>query len=237
MKKRAAKASTAEAPTKPVERSPDDLTDRTLRTKSDLDALDFSKLKSLVPVVVQNARTHEVLMLGFADRRALEMTLVTSELHFWSRSRGILWKKGETSGNVLSVVSLHADCDGDAVLARVLPAGPTCHTGERTCFGETGHDHDGADWPVGGLARLDATLAARATERPPGSYTVKLLDDENLRLKKLGEEMAELVHALAKGNKERAVSEAADVVYHVLVALRAEGADAKALLEELERRA
>jgi phosphoribosyl-ATP pyrophosphohydrolase/phosphoribosyl-AMP cyclohydrolase len=216
---------------------PDAMTDRALRTKGDLDTLDFSKLKSLVPVVVQNARTHEVLMLGFADRRALEMTVITGEVHFWSRSRGVLWKKGETSGNVLTLVSLHADCDGDAVLARVLPTGPTCHTGERSCFGETGQGHDGTDWPVGGLARLDATLTARAAERPVGSYTVKLLDDENLRLKKLGEEMAELVTALAKGDARRAVEEAADVVYHVLVALRAEGADAKALLEELERRA
>jgi phosphoribosyl-ATP pyrophosphohydrolase/phosphoribosyl-AMP cyclohydrolase len=217
--------------------APAAMTDRALKTKADLDTLDFSKLKSLVPVIVQNAQTHEVLMLGFADRRALEMTVVTGEVHFWSRSRSTLWKKGETSGNVLTVVSLHADCDGDAVLARVLPTGPTCHTGERSCFGETGHDYDSADGHEHGLARLDATLAARAAERPTGSYTVKLLEDENLRYKKLGEEMAELVAALAKGNTERSVEEAADVVYHVLVALRAGGADAKALVEELERRA
>jgi phosphoribosyl-ATP pyrophosphohydrolase/phosphoribosyl-AMP cyclohydrolase len=207
------------------------MTDRRLSTAGDLDSLDFSKLQSLVPLVAQDARTGEVLMLGFTDRRALERTLATGQVHFWSRSRGTLWRKGETSGNTLELVSLHSDCDGDAVLARVRPAGPTCHTGERSCFGE------GADAPAAALARLDATLASRAADRPAGSYTVKLLDDENLRLKKLGEESAELVSALAKGDAGRAVEEAADLVYHLLVALRAEGVDAAGLLKELEKRA
>jgi phosphoribosyl-AMP cyclohydrolase / phosphoribosyl-ATP pyrophosphohydrolase len=207
------------------------MTDRALATSADLDALDFERAGGLVPVVVQDARSGDVLMLGFANRLALDNTLETGQVHFWSRSRNELWRKGETSGNTLELESLHADCDADTVLARVTPVGPTCHTGERSCFG------DGTGAPVGVLARLAETLASRAAERPEGSYTVRLLDDENLRLKKLGEETAELVAALAKGDSVRAVEEAADLVYHLLVALRAEGVDATALLEELEERA
>ena len=170
-------------------------------------------------------------MLGFANRLALEKTLETGDMHFWSRSRQQLWRKGETSGNTLWVVSLHADCDGDTVLARVTPAGPTCHTLETSCFG------DGTEVPAGALGKLDATLASRADDRPEGSYTVKLLDDENLRLKKLGEEAAELIAALATHDTERAVEEGADLLYHLLVALRAEGIEAGALLSALESRA
>lgn len=207
------------------------MTDRTLRTVADLESLDFERAGGLVPVVVQDAQTGGLLMLGFANRFAMEKTLETGRVHFWSRSRNTLWMKGETSGNVLSLVSLHADCDGDAVLARARPAGPTCHTGEESCFGE------GTDSPAAGLARLDATLASRSSERPEGSYTVKLLDDANLRLKKLGEETAEVVAALARNDGPRALEEAADLFYHLLVALRAEGVGASALLEEMGRRA
>jgi phosphoribosyl-ATP pyrophosphohydrolase/phosphoribosyl-AMP cyclohydrolase len=207
------------------------VTDRTLATLSDLDALDFDRSAGLLPVVVQDDATGEALMLAFANRLALEKTLTTGQMHFWSRRRNELWRKGETSGNTLALVSLHADCDSDTVLARVTPAGPTCHTGERSCFG------DGTDVGVAALARLDRTLAARQRDRPVGSYTVRLLDDPNLRLKKLGEETAELVAALATHDDERAVEEAADLVYHVLVALRATGVEVSALLEELDRRA
>ncbi len=207
------------------------MTDRTLATASDLDALDFDRSGGLLPVVVQDDLTGDALMLAFANRLALEKTLTTGQMHFWSRRRNELWRKGETSGNTLALVSLHADCDSDTVLARVTPAGPTCHTGEQTCFGE------GTDIAVAALARLDRTLAARQRDRPAGSYTVRLLDDPNLRLKKIGEESAELVAALATHNAERAVEEAADLVYHVLVALRATGIEVSALLEELDRRA
>lgn len=203
------------------------MTDRTLRTTADLDTLDFAKHTGLVPVVAQGDADGRVLMVAWATRQALEASLATGEMHFWSRSRGALWKKGETSGNVLGLVSLHADCDGDAVLARVRPTGPACHTGEATCFGE------GA---APALAALDATLAARQAERPEGSYTVRLLDDENLRLKKLGEETAELVTALARGDAERIPEEAADLVYHVLAALRGAGVPLADVLESLERR-
>ena len=210
------------------------MTDRALRAEHDLDTLAFDREggeAGLLPVVVQDHATGDVLMLAFANRQALERTLETGQVHFWSRRRKELWRKGETSGNTLALVSLHADCDSDTVLARVRPAGPTCHTGERTCFG------DGSGASVAALGRLDRTLGSRAEERPDGSYTVRLLDDQNLRLKKLGEETAELVAALAVGNGGKAVEEAADLVYHVLVALRACGLDVTPLLEELDRRA
>lgn len=216
------------------------MTDRAIRTTGDLEAIAFEKGDGLVPVVVQDASSSAVLMMAFANREAVEATLRTGEMHFWSRSRGTLWRKGETSGNTLSVVSLHTDCDGDTILALVTPAGPACHTGEVTCFGDgssPGASAMAAGAPTEGLARLDRVLAERAVLRPEGSYTVRLLDDPNLRLKKLGEETAELVAALATGDRERAIEETADLVYHALVALRAEGADLADLVEALNERA
>ena len=182
----------------------------------DLTTLDFDKGNGLVTVVAQDAATGAVLMVAHADREALERTLATGEMHYRSRTRG-LWHKGATSGHVQRVVALAADCDGDAVLARVVPAGPACHTGAVTCFGAPTAD---------ALSTLDATIAARAADAPAGeppSYTQRLLADRNLRLKKLGEEMAELVTACADGDVVRAAEEGADVVYHALVALRAVG--------------
>ncbi|RKH48321.1 bifunctional phosphoribosyl-AMP cyclohydrolase/phosphoribosyl-ATP diphosphatase HisIE [Corallococcus sp. AB049A] len=193
----------------------------------DLSKLNFDKGQGLVTVVTQDASTGDVLMVAHADREALERTLATGEMHYRSRTRG-LWHKGATSGNTQQVISLTADCDGDAVLARVRKAGPACHTGEETCFGE-GH------WDA--LAHLDATLAARASGPPPEgakpSYTRRLLEDRNLRLKKLGEEAAELVTACADADTHRAAEEAADVLFHVLVAVRSLGLtldDVKAVL-------
>ena len=187
----------------------------------DLQTLDFVKGDGLVAVVVQDVVTGSVLMTAFADREALERTLETGEMHFRSRSRG-LWHKGATSGNTLRVISLEPDCDRDAVLARVVPAGPTCHTGATSCFPVT-------STPADVLGTLDQTIAARSggddTARPTSaSYTRRLFADRNLRLKKLGEESAELVTACADGDRDRAVEEAADLFYHTLVALRAVGA-------------
>lgn len=181
----------------------------------DLGALDFAKGGGLVTVVAQDAATGAVLMVAHADREALEKTIATGDMHYRSRTRG-LWRKGDTSGNVQRVVSLTADCDGDAVLAVVRTAGPACHTGSVSCFGDgTGCDP---------FSRLDAVIERRAgDESAASSYTRRLLADRNLRLKKLGEECAELVVALADGEVDRAVQEAADLTYHVLVALRAEG--------------
>lgn len=209
------------------------MTDRRLRTSTDLDGLDFARLTGLVPVVAQDVRDGKVLMVAYATREALDQTLATGQVHFWSRSRKRLWKKGETSGNILELISLHADCDGDTVLARVRPRGPACHTGETTCFG---HVDPGEVDPDAVLSALDATLAHRERDRPAGSYTVRLLDDENLRLKKLGEETAELVTALARGDRERTVQEAADLVYHLLTALRGAGVPAMEVMDALRAR-
>jgi phosphoribosyl-AMP cyclohydrolase / phosphoribosyl-ATP pyrophosphohydrolase len=181
----------------------------------DLDALDFAKGGGTVTVVTADHLSGRVLMVAAANREALDLTLATGEMHYTSRTRG-LWRKGATSGNVQRVMRLTRDCDGDAVLAFVRPAGPACHTGTVSCFVNAG---------AGALDRLDATIEDRATESAVGaSYTRRLLNDPNLRLKKIGEEAAELVHAAAIGDRERAVEEAADLVYHSLVALRALGA-------------
>jgi len=196
----------------------------------DLDTLDFSKGGGLVTVVTQDARTGVVLMVAHADREALEHTLRTGEMHYRSRSRG-LWHKGGTSGNVQRVVSLTADCDRDAILARVVAAGPACHNGTTSCFRDEALQSDT-------LSTLDATIAARAQsvlsagERP--SYTQRLLTDRNLRLKKLGEEAVELTMACVDGDAPRAAEETADLVYHALVALHAVGGtldDVRAVLE------
>lgn len=190
----------------------------------DLDALDFAKGGGLVTVVAQDATTGAVLMVAHADREALERTVATGEMHYRSRTRG-LWHKGATSGNVQRVVSLSVDCDSDAVLARVQPAGPACHTGAVSCFGD---EALGAD----ALGVLDRTIAARAavsTEKP--SYTQRLLGDRNLRLKKIGEEAAELVTACADGDAARAAEEGMDLLYHALVALRSVGVS----LDEVRR--
>ena len=192
----------------------------------DLNALDFEKGSGLVTVVAQDASTGQVLMVAFASREALERTLASGEMHYQSRSRG-LWHKGGTSGNTQRVVTLSADCDGDAVLARVIPAGPACHTGAPTCFGDIAADT---------LAELDATIDERAEVGGKGSYTARLLDDRNLRLKKIGEEASEFVTACADGDTERANEEAADVLYHLLVALHAAGGSLGAVRETLRSR-
>lgn len=204
---------------------------RKLAALTDLADVDFGKGDGLVVVVVQDITCGSVLMVAFANREALEATLATREMHFWSRSRNCLWRKGETSGNTLAVRELYSDCDGDAILALVEPRGPACHTGERTCFGET---LPRSSTEV--LAELDRTIADRGRNMPEGSYTSKLLSDRNLRVKKIGEEAAELVAALARGGGERATAEAADLFYHMLVALRAEGSSLGELANLLEAR-
>lgn len=196
----------------------------------DLDRLDFSKGNGLVAVVAQSVRSGAVLMVAYADREALEKTVASGELHLRSRTRGP-WKKGETSGNVLRVRELVADCDGDTVLARVDPVGPACHVGTTTCFGEESRGD--------ALASLDATIAQRmsATDTEGAGYTQKLLRDRNLRLKKIGEEASELVTACADGDTARATEEAADLIYHALVALRAAGGTLAGVRDVLNARA
>ncbi|NNF38882.1 MAG: bifunctional phosphoribosyl-AMP cyclohydrolase/phosphoribosyl-ATP diphosphatase HisIE [Gemmatimonadetes bacterium] len=207
-----------------------DLSDRRIAEASALAGLRFDA-DGLIPVVAQDVGTGRVLMVAWANREALEATLETGTVHFWSRSRGELWMKGETSGNTLTLTGLHADCDGDTLLALVRPAGPACHTGDTTCFG-AGTDPATDDV----LPAVWATLVDRSRQRPEGSYTVRLLDDPNLRVKKLGEETAELIQALVQDDAPRATEEAADLVYHALAALLAAGATLDDLLGELERR-
>jgi phosphoribosyl-ATP pyrophosphohydrolase/phosphoribosyl-AMP cyclohydrolase len=234
----------------------------------DLDALDYTKSGGLVTVVTQDAATGAVLMVAHADREALSRCLSSGEMHYTSRSRGP-WHKGATSGHVQHVVSLEADCDGDAVLARVQPMGPACHTGSVSCFSQAGGQADAHR----ALVRLDCTIAERATglsslaasrpaaisgsaaqkaahetsgmastsapDRPPPteSYTVRLLRDRNLRLKKLGEEAVELATACADGDPLRGAEEGADLLYHALVALRAIGVSLGDVCGVLEARA
>jgi len=217
-------------------------TDRTLRKAADLDGLTFDD-RGLIPVIAQDTDTGNVVMMAWADREALEQSLATGFAHYRSRSRDALWKKGETSGNVQQVVSLHGDCDGDAVLARIRQIGAACHTGEASCFGEGAggagteptEPREGGASGEGVLTRLWMTLESRNRERPEGSYTALLLDDENLRVKKLGEETAELVSALVRGD-DSLPEEAADLVYHLLVALLGAGRTWEEVEEALRRR-
>jgi phosphoribosyl-ATP pyrophosphohydrolase/phosphoribosyl-AMP cyclohydrolase len=204
--------------------------DRHLTALEDVAELVFDD-RGLLPVVAQDAGDGRVLMVAWANREAILKTLASGRMHFWSRSRQVLWEKGETSGNVLGVVSLHADCDGDTVLARVRPAGAACHTGDDTCFGAGTEPHAESVLP-----RVWATLADRAETRPEGSYTARLLDDPNLRIKKLGEETAELIQALVQGDGPRSTAEAADLLYHTLTALLAVGVTLDDVLEELNAR-
>jgi phosphoribosyl-AMP cyclohydrolase / phosphoribosyl-ATP pyrophosphohydrolase len=188
--------------------------------------------RGLVPCVVQDWTTGEVLTLAYMNARALARTRETGELHLHSRSRDEPWHKGATSGNVQVVKALRLDCDGDTVLALVEPAGPACHTGERTCF------HRGELTPAAPgavLAGLQRTIAERARERPIGSYTTELLDDPQLIGAKVMEEAEEVARAAREESDERVDEEAADVVYHLLVLLHSRGrslADAARVLDD-----
>jgi len=183
----------------------------------------------LVPVVAQSALAGEVLMVGYADREALERTRATGQAHYHSRSRSVLWRKGETSGHAQAVQEVRVDCDGDAVLYVVLQHGPACHTGAPTCFGE----------PTGGtLTRLARTLAERARTRPAGSYTAQLLDAGVAEVaRKVGEEAVETVVAATAEDGSRLASEAADLLYHLLVLLEARQLPFDRVLAELDARA
>jgi phosphoribosyl-ATP pyrophosphohydrolase/phosphoribosyl-AMP cyclohydrolase len=174
----------------------------------------------LVPCVVQDWSTGEVLTLAYMNEQALARTRESGELHLWSRSRGEQWHKGATSGNTQAVRALRVDCDGDTLLALVEPAGPACHTGERTCFSR-GELAPGA--PHETLPALERTLAERARERPTGSYTVELLSDPPRIGEKVMEEAEEVARAAREETDERVDEEAADVLYHLLVLLRSRG--------------
>lgn len=185
----------------------------------------------LVPVVVQDHASGDVLMLAYADAEALRLSAETGLAHFWSRSRRSLWKKGESSGHTLRLRELRADCDRDALLMVVDPAGPACHTGARCCFGD--------DSPTGAgvLAELSRVIAARRGAAPEASYTARLLAQGlDQALKKIGEESAEVVIAAKSESGERLCEESADLLFHLLVVLEQRGVGAAQLLEVLRRR-
>jgi len=191
--------------------------------------------RGLVPCVVQDWSTGEVLTLAYMNELALQRTRATGELHLWSRSRDELWHKGATSGATQEVRSLRVDCDGDALVALVEPAGPACHTGERTCF-HRGELDPGAPYET--LPALERTLGERARERPAGSYTVELLDDPRRIGEKVMEEAEEVARAAREESDERVDEEAADLVYHLLVLLRSRDrslSDAERVLDERRR--
>jgi phosphoribosyl-ATP pyrophosphohydrolase/phosphoribosyl-AMP cyclohydrolase len=196
-----------------------------------MDQIAFDE-QGLVPCVVQDWRTGEVLTLAYMNEEALARTRETGETHFFSRSRGELWHKGETSGNVQRVRALRYDCDADAVLALVEPAGPACHTGERTCF----HNGDLTPAPHEALPALERTIDDRKQSKPEGSYTAELLDDPARLAGKVREEADEVAQAAEGESEQRVREESADVLYHLTVLLASRGLSLADALEELNGR-
>jgi phosphoribosyl-ATP pyrophosphohydrolase/phosphoribosyl-AMP cyclohydrolase len=183
----------------------------------DAAALDWSKGDGLLPAIVQDWRTGAVLMLGYVDRAALDQTMQSGKVTFWSRSKRRLWTKGETSGNFLLLKTLHADCDNDSLLVGAEPQGPTCHLGSSSCFGAAAPS-------LAFLAELDALIARRERDRPAGSYATKLFEGGVRRIaQKVGEEGVETALAGAGGDDAELLGEAADLLFHLIVLLRARG--------------
>lgn len=194
----------------------------------DFDSLDWNKQDGLLPVIVQDAASLRVLMLGYMNRDALEATNKTGQVTFYSRSKQRLWKKGETSGHVLSVVSMEADCDNDTVLIQAIPAGPTCHLNRISCF-----EHA----PGNFLGTLDKLLEQRQRELPAGSYTTQLFQSGIRRIaQKVGEEGVETALAAVAQEETDLLNEASDLVYHLMVLLRSRGLNLNAVQEQLKKR-
>lgn len=192
---------------------------------------DFDKGGGLLPAIVQHARTGEVLMLGYMDDAALAATRDLGLVTFFSRSKQRLWTKGETSGDTLALVDMRLDCDADTVLVRALPAGPTCHNGTSSCFG------DDVAPSLGFLAELDALVASRHADRPQGSYTTSLFEGGIRRMaQKVGEEGVETALAAVAEDDDALIGEAADLVFHLMVVLRARGIGFDAVAAKLASR-
>lgn len=204
-------------------------------TPNDLKALDWDKGGGLLPVIVQDPESGVVLMLGYMTPEALAATQATRRVTFFSRGKQRLWTKGETSGNCLEVHAIAADCDGDSLLVLAKPAGPVCHQGTATCFGAAAPRAAAA--PYGFLGTLSAIIRQRIAERPPGSYTARLLEAGPRRIaQKVGEEGVELALASVAQADEEVVAEAADLLYHVVLLLESRGLSLARVVELLEAR-
>lgn len=198
--------------------------------------IDFEKLGGLVPAIIQDAKTKNVLMLGFMNREAYEKTVETKKVTFWSRTRNTLWTKGETSGNYLNLVSIQNDCDNDTLLVKVNPVGPTCHTGTDTCWGEENTPLDDSN-PLLFLSELQDFIEKRHEEMPEGSYTTKLFKDGvNKMAQKVGEEALETVIEATNGTNDKLIYEASDMFYHLLVLLTSKGLRIEDIAFELQKR-
>lgn len=194
--------------------------------------IDFKKMDGLVPAIIQDADTRQVLMLGFMNEEAYEKTLETGHVTFWSRTRQTLWTKGETSGHFLNLVDMKIDCDQDTLLVRVHPIGPTCHTGTDTCWAE-----DNTPNPLLFLGELQSFIDRRKEEMPEGSYTTSLFNKGiNKIAQKVGEEALETVIEATNGTKEHLVYEASDLLYHLLVMLTEKGLRIEDVAAELQQR-
>ncbi len=194
--------------------------------------INFEKGGGLVPAIIQDAKSRQVLMLGYMNQEALDKTLATGLVTFYSRSRQTLWTKGETSRNHLKLVDIKTDCDNDTLLVRAIPTGPVCHTGTDTCWGES-NDHN----PLLFLTELQDFIEKRHEEMPEGSYTTSLFRDGlNRMAQKVGEEALELVIEATNGSNERLVYEGSDMLYHLIVLLTSKGLRIEDLAKELQQR-
>ena len=194
--------------------------------------IDFEKMNGLVPAIIQDNTTRNVLMLGYMNREAYEKTLATGKVTFWSRSRNCLWAKGETSGNFLNLVDIKVDCDNDTLLVRVNPTGPACHLGTDTCWGETNDAN-----PLLFLTELQDFINKRHEEMPEGSYTTSLFKDGlNRMAQKVGEEALEAVIEATNGTNDRLIYEASVMFYHLIVLLTSKGLRIEDIAKELKER-
>jgi phosphoribosyl-ATP pyrophosphohydrolase/phosphoribosyl-AMP cyclohydrolase len=197
-----------------------------------IDKLNFEKLNGLVPAVIQDVRSNQVLMIGFMNREALEKTLSDKKVTFYSRTKKRLWQKGETSGNYLEYVSMKKDCDDDSLLVKAIPHGPVCHTNQFTCFGEDEIVDTGSL-----LHRLEEIILDRQQKMPEGSYTSKLFKEGAPRIaQKVGEEGVEVAIAAVLGDKKRVTDESADLLYHLLVLFRQQEIKLEEVVRELRQR-
>ena len=194
--------------------------------------IDFDKCGGLVPAIIQDAKTKNVLMLGYMNQEAFDATMRTRKVTFWSRSRNCLWMKGESSGNFLNLVDVKVDCDNDTLLVRATPDGPTCHTGTDTCWGEVNDEN-----PLLFLGELQNFIDKRHREMPEGSYTTSLFKDGINRIaQKVGEEALEAIIEATNGNTEKLVYEVSDMMYHLIVLLTSKGLRIEDIVAELAKR-